>query len=566
MKKKILVVDDHRTMLELMTDLLEEEGHEVVTVEDGFSALNKLACFVPDIMFVDLIMPKIGGDKLCQIVRKMPHLNHCYLVVISGAVAEHEVDYTERVGADACIAKGPFNIMAKHVLAVIKESESPQRATRPKRIMGLDGVYSRQVTKELLSRNRHLETVLESMAEGILELFSERIVYANSAAVSLFGLPQEKLPGSYPPDLFDEIERSKVEALLKSGDDRPYEIGQHKPVELKGRQVTVKKLPVKGEPATTIILIEDVTDRKRLEARLQQAQKMEAIGTLAGGFAHDFNNLLMGIQGNVSLMLLDIESTHPHYKRLTSIEKQVESGSELTAQLLGYARKGRYVVKPIDLNRLVEITSDTFGRTKKEITIHRELAEDLFEIRADQGQIEHVLLNLFINAADAMPGGGELILRTMNTTSEDMTGKLYDPKQGQYVLLSVTDTGIGMDEETVERIFDPFFTTKEMGRGTGLGLASAYGIIKGHGGYIDVESRKGQGTTFKIYLPASEKKVRKPVKTAEPLIKGAGTVLLADDEEVIFVKGKDLTPMRGQRGGIPDQKMVVRALPDMSAG
>jgi PAS domain S-box-containing protein len=289
----------------------------------------------------------------------------------------------------------------------------------------------------------------------------------------------------------------------------------------------------------------DLTDRKRLEARLQQAQKMEAIGTLAGGIAHDFNNLLMGIIGNVSLMLLDIDSTHLHYKRLKNIEKQVERGAELTAQLLGYARKGRYVVKPINLNRLVQETSDTFGRTKKEITINRELAADLFEIRADQSQIELVLLNLFVNAADAMPGGGTLYLKTMNTTHEGIGGKLYDPKPGRYVLMSVTDTGIGMDQETIERIFDPFFTTKEMGRGTGLGLASAYGIIKGHGGYIDVESKKGHGSTFSIYLPASGIKVQKSLESSEQFIGGTGTVLLVDDEEVILEVGKNLLEAMG---------------------
>jgi len=199
------------------------------------------------------------------------------------------------------------------------------------------------------------------------------------------------------------------------------------------------------------------------------------------------------------------------------------------------------------LNQLVDETSETFSRTKKEITIRRELAEDLFAIEADQGQIEQVLLNLFVNGADAMSGGGDLILKTMNTTHDDMKGKLYDPKPGNYVLLTVTDTGIGMDRDIMERIFDPFFTTKEMGRGTGLGLASAYGIIKGHGGYIEVDSKKGQGATFRIYLPASGKKVQKAVKTADQLIKGTGTVLLVDDEEVILEVGKELLEGMGYR-------------------
>jgi CheY-like chemotaxis protein len=290
-----------------------------------------------------------------------------------------------------------------------------------------------------------------------------------------------------------------------------------------------------------------MTRQKKLEAQLQYSRKIEAVGTLAGGVAHDFNNLLMGIQGNVSLMQMGTDQAHPDYERLKNIEKQIQSGARLTSHLLGYARKGKYEVIPLDLNRLVEDTSDTFGRTKKQITIHRELAKDLFAVEADSTQIEQVLLNLCVNAADAMPGGGDMTLKTTNVTHKDMKGKLYEPKPGSYVLLAVTDTGTGMYKKTMERIFDPFFTTKEMGRGTGLGLASAYGIIKGHGGYIDVDSIRGRGTAFSIYLPASKKKVRKVVKTAERLVKGTGTVLLVDDEEVILEVGRELLEALGYR-------------------
>jgi CheY-like chemotaxis protein len=274
---------------------------------------------------------------------------------------------------------------------------------------------------------------------------------------------------------------------------------------------------------------------------------MESIGTLAGGIAHDFNNLLMGIQGNVSLMLIDIDSTHPYHKRLKTIEKQIRSGARLTSHLLGYARKGKYEIKPVDLNQLVKDASDTLGRTRKGVKIRQELAECLFAIEADQGQIEQVLLNLLVNASDAMPNGGDIILKTMNVTHDDMKDKLYNPKSGDYVLLLVTDTGMGMDKKTMDRIFEPFFTTKEMGRGTGLGLASTYGIVKGHGGYIDVHSNIGQGATFNIYLPASQKRVHEAVKTTESFIKGTGTVLLVDDEEVILEVGKELLEEMGYR-------------------
>ena len=307
-----------------------------------------------------------------------------------------------------------------------------------------------------------------------------------------------------------------------------------------------------GELIGIVECFKDITEHKRaedekakLEVHLSHAQRMEAIGTLSGGIAHDFNNLLMSIQGNISLMLMDLDSTHPYYKRLKSIEDQVQSGAKLTSHLLGYARKGRYQVNPINLNNLLKETSETFGRTRKEITIHIDLAENLFAVEADKGQIEQVVLNLYLNAADAMRVGGNLFLKSMNVTHEDIRCKLYDPKPGNYVLLTVADTGTGMDEETMGRIFVPFFTTKEMGQGTGLGLASAYGIIKGHGGYIDVASEKGHGTTFRIYLPATGKKVENTVYATEQIIEGSGTILLVDDETIVLDIGVEMLERLG---------------------
>jgi PAS domain S-box-containing protein len=302
-----------------------------------------------------------------------------------------------------------------------------------------------------------------------------------------------------------------------------------------------------GEVTGMVGVLKDISEQRRLESQFRQAQKMEAIATLSSGIAHDFNNLLMGIQGETSIMLVGIKPSHPHYEGLKGIQKQVQSGVELTKQLLGYARKDKHKVKAINLNQLVEETSETFGRIKKEITIRRELAEDLYPIEADQGQIEQVLLNLFVNAADAMPDGGDLILKTENMTYPDIQGKVYDSKPGNYVLLTVTDTGIGIDKGTMESIFDPFFTTKETGEGTGLGLASAYSIIRSHGGHIDVESTEGYRTTFRVYLPAPEQEALEALKTAEQYVKGSGTILLVDDEEVVLKVGSELLETMGYR-------------------
>ena len=302
----------------------------------------------------------------------------------------------------------------------------------------------------------------------------------------------------------------------------------------------------------TVGIIRDITERRifeqqkaKLEKRLQQARKMEALGQLAGGIAHNFNNLLMAIQGNTSLMLLDIVTSHPHHARLRSIEGQVRSASKLTAQLLGYARKGRYELKSLDLNQVVEETSEILGKAKIGVTIHKELAEGLFAIEADESQLKQVLLDLYLNAAEAMLDSGDLILKTSNVTHEDIKDKEYDPKQGNYVLLTITDTGVGMDKSTIRLIFDPFFTTKHMGMGTGLGLAAVYGIITGHGGYIDVESRKGHGSIFSLYFPALGEKVRKVLRTADEITRTTGTVLLVDDEDIILEVEKELLETLG---------------------
>lgn len=302
-----------------------------------------------------------------------------------------------------------------------------------------------------------------------------------------------------------------------------------------------------GNPVRVVGTDTDITlrkqteeERKKLEKQIQLAQKLEAIGILAGGVAHSFNNLLMVILGRASLMRYKMDADHPHQELLSSIENSARSGAELTSRLLGYARKGNYQIIPLDLNQLVKEIADTIGRTKKEITIQCELSEDLLSINADHGQLEQVLLNLFVNAADAMPNGGKLIVKTLNVTQKDMKDKPYNPNPGKYVQLRVTDTGIGMDKETMKRVFDPFFTTKKFGRGTGLGLASVYGIIKSHSGYIDVDSEKGCGSTFTINLPASGQKARKPNMHANQIIRGSGTILLVEDEEMVLVGGRQM--------------------------
>ena len=326
-------------------------------------------------------------------------------------------------------------------------------------------------------------------------------------------------------DFFLAYQLEKEEAKVRLANERLEKIVRERTAELLRKNEKLR---------------EEIEERKRaekrkaeLESKLQEAQKMKALGTLAGGIAHDFNNLLMGIQGNTSLMLLDTDPAHPHYEKLKNTEQYVLRGSELTRQLLGFARGGKYEVKPTALNELIKKSSEMFGRTKKEISIHYTLQDDLWTVNVDRGQIEQVLLNLFVNAWQAMPEGGHLYLVTENV--EITKPPSEDIKPGMYVKTSVTDTGVGMDEKTIERIFDPFFTTKERNRGTGLGLASAYGIIKNHDGFFEVSSKVGQGSTFSFYLPATECAVVADDTEAEKkLLSGNETILVVDDEVPIL--------------------------------
>lgn len=286
---------------------------------------------------------------------------------------------------------------------------------------------------------------------------------------------------------------------------------------------------------------------KRSQERLHQIQRLEGIGTLAGGVAHDFNNLLMGIQGNISLMMLKTDPLAYNYNKLKTIESCIISGTKLTQQLLGFARGGKYMAKLLDLNRTVIDTARMFGRTRKEIQIQEDIARDLWAVVADKNQMEQVLLNIYINAWQAMPSGGTIFIDAKNMVLDTAFSKAFDIRPGRYVCVSISDTGIGIDPSIQTRIFEPFFTTKEMGRGTGLGLASSYGIIKNHGGAIDFVSRPGNGTTFYIYLPASEADVEPESAMSDIISRGSETLLLIDDEEVILQVGQPMLESLGYK-------------------
>lgn len=444
--------------------------------------------------------------------------------------------------------------------------------------------------EELNKRKIFLESVLYHAPDAIIALDAEhRVLDWNPGAEKIFGYTPDETLGKQLDDLLahheNHAEASAISKQVLSGKrvDAFETIRYHK--DGSPRHVIAAGTPIMINNSITgvVVVYTDITARVKTEEALRRAQKMEAIGTLAGGIAHDFNNLLTGIQGHASLMALDQSLPPGQQEHIAAIETYVKSASDLTAQLLGLARGGKYEINPIDINVLMRASASMFGRTHKEIRIHDQTLPTPLVVEADRRQIEQVLLNIFVNAMHAMPGGGEIYLKTSSVYVDEAFCKIHSIKAGNYVKISITDTGIGMDQVTQQRIFDPFFTTKEMGRGAGLGMASAFGIMKNHGGTITVYSELGHGASFALYLPLSEKNSEQEPTADTRILHGSETILLVDDEEMIRDVAKELLENLGyqvvvaasgaeaveainRRGNTIHMVILDMIMPDMGGG
>ena len=392
------------------------------------------------------------------------------------------------------------------------------------RAVGFRGISRDRTDKK--QREQELQRYrdfIENVEDACFEVnLSGDMIFCNAAAFRLFGYPPEKFIGMNNRDYSSAETAQRIYAIF----NRIYRTGEPAKVtdyEIRQESGRVRHLDMtaslirdpSGRPLGFRGFCRDITDRKAAEAEterlnmlLNQAQHLEAIGTLAAGVAHNFNNLLMSIQGCVSLILMGIDSSHPHYERLKAIEGHIKKGADLTVQLLGYASGGRRSVQTAQINQVVGSAAALFGRTKPEVRIFQKYADSPCPVDVDRQQMEHVFMNLFVNAGQAMKDGGSLYIETENVILEAAFVQAFDRKPGQYVKITVADTGIGMDASTRERIFEPFFSTQNFSRGAGLGLASVYGVVKSHEGIITVQSEKGRGATFSIYLPATMSKNR----------------------------------------------------------
>jgi len=537
---KILIVDDEPRMCDSLKVLLSNEGYETQTGYSGQEALECLAKCDIDLALLDIVMPDMNGLQIMDHIKKQD-LDTPVIVITGHASVDSAIESLRRGAYD--YLRKPFEF--EELLKRVKNALDQKRLKKECEIIN---------GKLALSEKRY-ECLVNNSPDIIYTMgLDGSFTYVSPAWQKVLGHEKDEVVDKYFADFAQEedvVRCTRLFSKVKQGGETirdtsctlMHREGPPRLFSMSG----APNLDARGNVIGMVGVFKDITEQHQLEAQLAQAQKMEAIGTLAGGIAHDFNNLLMGIQGRTSLMFLDTDSEHPHYEHLKGIEEIVESGAGLTKQLLGFARGGKYEVKPTGVNDLLDKTAQMFGRTKKEIKIHTSYQKDIWPLEVDRGQIEQVLLNLYVNAWHAMDGGGDLHLRTENVTFREQDVAPLGVVPGDYVKISVTDTGVGIDQETRRRIFEPFFTTKEMGRGTGLGLASAYGIIQNHGGVIDVDSKKGQGTTFSIYLPASAKKIPEQEDKPTTVLRGTESVLLVDDEDMIIDVGREILEEMGYK-------------------
>jgi len=542
-----LIVDDDPSVRQTVGKIFEHAGYRVHLAVDGREGSSMYRRLRPDVVILDYHLPDLTGEALLETIKRPG--DPAVVIVVTGDTDPHLSVSVLRKGADGYVRK-PFD--AAYLVDIATRARRERALLRVEELLELR-------TQELKASEQRYKTLFATIPEAILIADREgRIVQANEVGDRLFGRKgrdlvgltlRELVVGSQIPKLLESLGRvwktgeGEFETQFLSGSGQP-------------RDFDVSARTVEFQGSRSVLLIaRDVTDRKgmeeerkKLQIQVQQAQKLESLGVMAGGIAHDFNNLLVGILGNASLVLMDLESEHPAREFIQQIELASRRAAELTGQILTYSGKSKANFELVDLVELVkEMNQLMEPAVSKKAALRIDLGEGLPRIKADPAQLRQVVMNLIINASDSLEGDpGTLEVRVRGITAgRELLRRGFvgqDLPAGEYVALEVSDTGCGMDSETLSRIFDPFFTTKFTGRG--LGLASSLGIVRAHHGAILVDSKPRRGTSFQLLFPALEETAR-----PEPIEPGAasgpavpppppqtgerGCILVVDDEPAV---------------------------------
>jgi len=493
-KKKILVVDNNKLIVRLITGFLEREGHEVESAEDAFSALDLLKKFTPQIIYVDLIMPRIGGDALCRIFRTIPQVANCFIVIVSAAAAEQQIDFLA-IGADACIAKGPFAEMSHHIQATIAESEASAGALNLNRqIRGANHLYPRQITKELLSANKHLQVILESISQGVIEIIDNRVSYANPAALSILQTSLEKIIGCY----LDEILESATWEQLASIIDRGFEQLSFKTenglLRINGRHIIPQCLVSEENSSNRIVLLTDITERKQMESVIEATNLNDNLGYIFSGIRHEIGNPVNSLKMALTVLNKNIDN----YDRTTIAEFVDRSLQEVfRIEYLLKALRNFSLFESPDLKSFrIDQFMDNFtslvqdDMKSRNINLRTIFGQGVEWIYTDGRALHHVLLNLLTNAADAV------------AEKEDPRIIISITCSPPWVKIKVDDNGIGISDSEKKHLFKPFFTSKA--KGTGLGLVIVKKMLMKINGSITIQSDTNFGTTVTVSLPENE--------------------------------------------------------------
>ena len=502
---RVLVVDNSPVIRRILRYVLEGEGCTVDLAEDGLDALDCIGRQKPDIIFTDLIMPKIDGEKLSYIIRNTPELKDTFLVVLSG-VALEDNDATLRIGADVCIAKGTATAMKEHIKVALDRFRKNERGAS-KSIEGLEGLYPREVTAELLVSKKHRDVVLARMTEGVVELNHQgRIVMANTAALGLFDQPEATVLGSSLPQLLGEKAGERIDAWMarvqSMGEYEPLVFPYDEPILLGERQLICNLVPVPEDDVFFIIgILQDVSRRKALELRqqqlekeLQRIRKLDAMSMMANGIAHDFNNLLTIISGNLE-MARYISRDEGVNELLAESAKALTLTTQLIRQFTTFSDNYLPQKSQVQLPGLINETLSVI-LSETDIVYQLESCTEDLAITLDPDLIRQVFTNLVNNAMEAMGEKGTIRVSIDQVDGETEARRTGQPiAKGTLARISFRDSGPGIAPTIADQVFDPYFSTKQKGaqKGMGLGLTIVHSVVKKHGGLVWINSPEEGG-------------------------------------------------------------------------